>query len=175
MLKYQSVVDDTCTDQDWFLFGALQMSGQKLPFMFIDFDYINKTNIWENRNVVRAQIAQDGDVTVSNTYGISEAIDNNGMKVGAFLCDNQKSGTIHNTPDAAANLPMLTFNEFTLEVIVKPTVNNVTFYGYIIGIEGTDDNIKGDSISYNQIYNHTSPQKNKFFLLTLQMKDGWHR
>lgn len=116
----------------------------------------------------------DGDVTLDQ-ISLTTTIDNNGLSVGVFECDNQNSGNPYNTPNIRVYLPQLTFDEFTLEVIVKPTVNDETFYGYIIGIEDTFDNIQGNSISYNQIYNIASPQPNKFFPSNFMNNDndGW--
>eukprot|EP01084_Bolivina_argentea_P135140 238192_1 len=147
-------------------------NAQKIPYTFIDFDYIHSTGIWENRNIVRAQVAYDGNVTLDTAYTTTTTNDNNNEIVGAFLCDNQKSGNVYSTPNTAAYIHQLKFNEYALEVIVKPTKNNVTFHGYIIGIEGTFDTIQGNSISYNEIYNYVSPEPDKFFPSNFY-NDGW--
>eukprot|EP01084_Bolivina_argentea_P253179 425203_1 len=154
-------------------YAVTAVTAQKMPYIFIDFDYINRMDIWKNRNTIRTQIATDDAVTINDKYPTTTTIDNNGATVGVFLCDNQKNENVYTTPNTAAYIPeTLTYNQFTLEVIVKPTVNNVIFHGYIIGIEGTYDNIQGDSISYNAIYNKISEQPNTFFPSNF-IQNGW--
>eukprot|EP01084_Bolivina_argentea_P221896 375706_1 len=143
-----------------------------LPYTFIDFDFVHTSGLWENRNSIRTQTANDADVTIDNTFATSTATDNNGLTVGVFACDNQKTGSIYSTPNTAIYTPTLTFDAFSLEIVVKPTANDETFFGYIVGIEGTYDNIHGDSIGYNQINNHVSEQPNKFFPFNLD-NSGW--
>eukprot|EP01084_Bolivina_argentea_P108549 194001_1 len=107
----------------------------KIPYTFIDFDFVHSTGVWENRNSLRTQTANDADVTIDDAFATSTTTDNNGITVGVFACDNQKSGSIYSTPNTAIYTPTLTFDEFSLEIVVKPTANDETFFGYIVGIE----------------------------------------
>eukprot|EP01083_Nonionella_stella_P042912 115801_1 len=132
---------------------------------------------WENSHNMGVQSAPDGNFTLTDTYpsALTTVSDNDGVSKGVFTCDNQASGTYYNTPNTALyNLGELSFNAYALEVIVRPTQNNVTFFGYIIGIEGTRNDIQGNSISYNRISGDNSSEHvaNKFFPSNIERK-GW--
>eukprot|EP01083_Nonionella_stella_P081653 225048_1 len=123
------------------------------------------------------QSAYDGNVTLHSYDSLTNVSDNNGVPKGVFPCDNQESGHYLSTPSADVYLPQLSFSAFTLEVIVKPTKNNVPFFGYIIGIEATGDMIAGDAISYNRVHNlsysdTSNHAPNKFFASNIE-SDGW--
>eukprot|EP01083_Nonionella_stella_P178436 630297_1 len=146
---------------------------KQIPYVFIDFDVIYQTGIWENTNKMGQQLASNGNVSLDDDYSLSTVPDQYGIFRGVFKCDNQASGSYYSTPNTAAYLPQLTFSAFTLEVIVRPTKNDELFFGYIIGIEATNDNIAGNAIGYNRVSGDMLEHSpNKFFASNIE-QEGW--
>eukprot|EP01083_Nonionella_stella_P307241 1079145_1 len=161
---------------------VLVINGRKIPYVFVDFDVIYRTGNWTNTKAMNDEYVlydHDDNVTLITQFyssPLTNVSDNSGVPKGVFPCDNRECGAYHCTPKIAVeDLPQLAFSAFTLEVVVKPTKNDVTSFGYIIGIEATDDMIDGDSISYNRVHNDTSDHlpNNKFFASNIESHYGW--
>eukprot|EP01084_Bolivina_argentea_P055962 102480_1 len=143
----------------------------KTPYVWIDYDFVHRNDIFYNVPSERNQIAAEGDASLIEAFPTTLSLTNDKTSVvGVFECENNSEGKY-----SAIFLPTMTYDAFSLEVIAKVKSYNEVFPGFIIGMVETSDSTDGNVISFNSMKGQSFQAANTFFPgNTKATQKGWH-